>query len=63
MDIKQWLRKGEKDEVFLIKDIATHGCSGAVAGIIIGKRPSSTLIMKRKSGTCYINTHRMKVSP
>jgi len=34
MDIKQWLRKGEKDEVFLIKDIATHGCSGAVAGII-----------------------------
>jgi len=34
MDIKQWLRKGEKDEVFLIKDIATHGCSGAVSGII-----------------------------
>ena len=34
MDIKQWLRNGEKDEVFLIKDIATHGCSGAVAGII-----------------------------
>ena len=34
MDIKQWLRKGEKDEVFLIKDIATHGCSGAVNGII-----------------------------
>ena len=34
MDIKQWLRDGEKDEVFLIKDIATHGCSGAVAGII-----------------------------
>jgi len=34
MDIKQWLRDGEKDEVFLIKDIATHGCSGAVSGII-----------------------------
>ena len=34
MDIKQWLRNGEKDEVFLIKDIATHGCSGAVNGII-----------------------------
>jgi len=34
MDITEWLRKGEKDEVFLIKDIATHGCSGAVAGII-----------------------------
>ena len=34
MDITQWLRKGEKDEVFLVSDIATHGCSGAVAGII-----------------------------
>ena len=34
MDIKQWLRDGEKEERFLIKDIATHGCSGAVAGII-----------------------------
>jgi len=34
MDITQWLRKGEKDEVFLISDIATHGCSGAVTGII-----------------------------
>ena len=34
MDIKQWLRKGEEDNIFLIKDIATHGCSGAVNGII-----------------------------
>ena len=34
LDITQWLRDGEKDEVFLIKDIATHGCSGAVNGII-----------------------------
>ena len=34
MDITQWLRKGEKDQVFLIEDIATHGCSGAVTGII-----------------------------
>ena len=34
IDIKQWLRSGEKEERFLIKDIATHGCSGAVAGII-----------------------------
>ena len=34
LDIKQWLHKGEKDQVFLIKDIATHGCSGAVSGII-----------------------------
>ena len=34
MDIKQWLRNGENDNIFLIKDIATHGCSGAVNGII-----------------------------
>ena len=34
MDIREWLRNGEKDNIFLIKDIATHGCSGAVAGII-----------------------------
>ena len=34
IDIKQWLCKGEKDEVFLIKDIATHGCLGGVNGII-----------------------------
>ena len=34
MDIREWLRNGEKDNIFLIKDIATHGCSGAVTGII-----------------------------
>ena len=34
MDIKQWLRDGEKEERFLITDIATHGCSGGVSGII-----------------------------
>jgi len=34
MDIKQWLRDGEKNNVFLITDIATHGCSGGVSGII-----------------------------
>ena len=34
MDIKEWLRSGEKHEVFLVSDIATHGCSGAVTGII-----------------------------
>jgi len=34
MDIREWLRKGEEDNIFLIKDIATHGCSGAVTGII-----------------------------
>ena len=34
INIKQWLRNGEKENIFLIKDIATHGCSGAVNGII-----------------------------
>jgi len=34
MDITEWLRKGEKDEVFLVSDIATHGCEGGVAGLI-----------------------------
>lgn len=34
MNIKQWLRKGEEDNIFLIRDIATHGCSGGVNGII-----------------------------
>ena len=34
MDITEWLHKGEEDEVFLISDIAEHGCSGAVTGII-----------------------------
>ena len=34
LDIKQWLRDGENENIFLIKDIATHGCSGGVNGII-----------------------------
>ena len=34
MNIKEWLRKEEKEEVFLIKDISKHGCSGGVSGII-----------------------------
>ena len=34
MDIREWLRNGEKENIFLIKDIATHGCSGGVGGLI-----------------------------
>ena len=34
MNIKEWLRKGEKEDVFLISDIANHGCTGGVSGII-----------------------------
>jgi len=31
--IKEWLKKGEQDELFLISDIAKHGCSGGVPGL------------------------------
>ena len=34
MNIKDWLLKEEKEEVFLIQDISKHGCSGGVCGII-----------------------------
>ena len=34
MNIKEWLRKGEKEDVFLISDIAKHGCTGGVGGLI-----------------------------
>ena len=31
--IKEWLKDGEQKEMFAIKDIATHGCGGGVAGL------------------------------
>jgi hypothetical protein len=31
--IKDWLLQEEKDESFLISDIAKHGCSGGVPGL------------------------------
>jgi len=31
--IKEWLKKGEQDELFLINDIAVHGCKGGVPGL------------------------------
>jgi len=34
IDIKQWLVLGEKEERFLVKDIADHGCEGGVGGLI-----------------------------
>ena len=34
MNIKDWLLKEEKEEVFLVSDISKHGCSGGVGGII-----------------------------
>ena len=32
--IKDWLIEGEKDESFLISDIAKHGCAGGIGGLI-----------------------------
>ena len=32
--IEKWLREGQEDERFLIKDIAEHGCEGGVSGLI-----------------------------
>ena len=31
--IKEWLKDGEQKEMFLISDIAEHGCSGGVPGL------------------------------
>ena len=32
--IKDWLIEGEKEERFLISDIAKHGCAGGIGGLI-----------------------------
>ena len=37
MNIKDWLLKEEKADVFLISDISKHGCSGGFGGLIYYK--------------------------
>ena len=37
MNIKDWLLKEEKEEVFLIQDISKHGCTGGFGGLIYYK--------------------------
>lgn len=32
--ITEWLKEGEQQELFTIQDIADHGCSGGVSGLI-----------------------------
>ena len=34
MNIKEWLLKQEQEDIFIIKDISKHGCSGGFAGLI-----------------------------
>ena len=35
MSVKEYLLKGEKEERFLIKDVADHGCSGGTISELI----------------------------
>ena len=39
--IKEWLTEGEKEERFLISDIAKHGCAGGIGGLIYYNETSS----------------------
>ena len=39
--IKEWLTEGEKNESFLISDIAKHGCAGGIGGLIYYNETSS----------------------
>ena len=34
MNIKDWLLKQEQQDIFIIKDISKHGCSGGFGGLI-----------------------------
>ena len=34
MDIKHWLLAQEQADIFIIKDISKHGCSGGFSGLI-----------------------------
>ena len=34
MNIKEWLKESEQQELLTIKDVAEHGCSGGVSGLI-----------------------------
>ena len=34
MNIKEWLLTQEQEDIFIIKDISKHGCSGGFGGLI-----------------------------
>ena len=52
MSVKEYLLKGEKEERFLIKDVADHGCSGGTISelIFMKTRLSFTMNTKTKYG-------------
>ena len=37
MNIKEWLLTQEQQDIFIIKDISKHGCSGGFGGLIYYK--------------------------
>ena len=39
--INSWLTEGEKEERFLISDIAKHGCAGGIGGLVYYKETSA----------------------
>ncbi len=39
--INSWLLQGEKEERFLISDIAKHGCAGGIGGLVYYRETSS----------------------
>ena len=39
--INSWLLQGEKEERFLISDIAKHGCAGGIGGLVYYKETSA----------------------
>ena len=39
--INSWLLQGDKEERFLIKDIAKHGCAGGVSGLTYYRETSA----------------------
>ena len=39
--INSWLLQGQKEESFLISDIAKHGCAGGIGGLVYYKETSA----------------------
>ena len=39
--INSWLTEGEKEERFLISDIAKHGCAGGIGGLVYYRETSA----------------------
>ena len=52
--INSWLLQGQKEEQFLISDIAKHGCAGGIGGLIYYNETASfTMNMRMRFGPSY----------